>query len=132
MSNSAGTGDDPRGKEAEILERATGVTVLRHSTKKPGCWPEILHHLRNAPDSGVTRPSQIAVIGDRLSTDVMMASMMGSWSICVGPVAKQRGLVGVHLRTLLRSLIVYQLSSLEMRLACRLIRKGYMPHIPSS
>ena len=106
MSNSAGTGDDPNGKEAEALEKATGVTVLRHSTKKPGCWPEVLRYFHNAPDAGVIRPSQIAIVGDRLSTDVMMASMMGSWSICVGPVAKQRALVGVHARTLLRSLTV--------------------------
>ena len=98
MSNSAGTRDDRDGKQAEALEKATGVTVLRHSTKKPGCWPEILRYFRNAPESGVSRPSQIAIVGDRLSTDVMMAGMMGSWSVCVGPVRQKRGLVGDHSR----------------------------------
>lgn len=32
---------------------------------------------------GVTRPDQIAIVGDRLSTDVLMANMMGSHAIWV-------------------------------------------------
>ena len=59
------------------------MTVLTHSTKKPGCGSEVLEFLRDAPNSGVTKASQIAVVGDRLFTDVMMANMMGSWSIWV-------------------------------------------------
>ena len=31
----------------------------------------------------ITNPSQIAVVGDRLFTDVMMANMMGSYGIWV-------------------------------------------------
>ena len=31
----------------------------------------------------MTKPTHIAVVGDRLLTDVMMANMMGSWSVWV-------------------------------------------------
>jgi phosphatidylglycerophosphatase GEP4 len=34
-------------------------------------------YFKQQPDSGVTHPSQIAVVGDRLFTDVMMANLMG-------------------------------------------------------
>lgn len=94
VSNSAGTSSDPNGAEADILERNTGVQVLRHSTKKPGCHPEIMAHFRNAPDSGVTCASQVAVVGDRLFTDVMMANMMGSYGVWVREgVIEDHGLV---------------------------------------
>jgi len=83
VSNSAGTNDDIDGKEAKLLEDATGVEVLRHSTKKPGCGAQVLEHFRKRPGVGVTKPSQIAVVGDRLFTDVTMASQMGAWSIWV-------------------------------------------------
>lgn len=94
VSNSAGTNDDVDGKEANLLEAATGVKVLRHSTKKPGCGRQILDYFYDTPDSNVTLPSQIAVVGDRLSTDVVMANMMGSWSIWVKDgVVREKSLV---------------------------------------
>ncbi len=83
VSNSAGTGDDPGYAEAELLERNTGVKVLRHATKKPGCHGGVMEYFRNAPDSGVTSASQVAVVGDRLFTDVLMANMMGAHSVWV-------------------------------------------------
>ena len=79
VSNSAGTDDDKGYAEAELVERNTGVSVLRHSTKKPGCHGEIMMYFRSAPDAGVTSPDQVAVVGDRLFTDVMMANVMGSY-----------------------------------------------------
>lgn len=96
VSNSAGTNSDPGHDEADLLERNTGVKVLRHSTKKPGCHDEVMAYLRNAADSDVTSPSQVAVVGDRLFTDVMMANMMGSYGVWVreGPVPDS-GLVRV-------------------------------------
>lgn len=94
VSNSAGTASDPDFAEADVLERNTGVRVLRHSTKKPGCYAEIMAHLRDAPDSGVTSASQVAVVGDRLFTDVMMANMMGSYGFWIKDgVVEDRGLV---------------------------------------
>jgi len=57
--------------------------VLPHNTKKPGCGPEIMEYFRQHPETGVTRPDQIAVVGDRLTTDVMLANMMGSYAVFV-------------------------------------------------
>lgn len=59
------------------------MNVLPHQTKKPGCGPEIMEYFRQHPEIGVTRPSQIAVVGDRLSTDMMLANMMGSYGVWV-------------------------------------------------
>ena len=83
VSNSAGTASDKGYLEADLLEANTGVRVLRHSTKKPGCHAEIMDHFRNAPDTGVTTPAQVAVVGDRLFTDVLMANMMGSYGLWI-------------------------------------------------
>ena len=42
----------------------------------------------------MTHPSQVAVVGDRLATDVMMANMMGSWSVWVRDgVVEEKSLV---------------------------------------
>lgn len=83
VSNSSGTGADPGYKDAELLENNTGVTVLRHATKKPGCHGEIMDYFRSTPDSQVTRPDQVAIVGDRLFTDMLMANMMGAHSVWV-------------------------------------------------
>ena len=94
VSNSAGTNDDPDGKEADFLETTTGVEVFRHSTKKPGCAINVLSYLRSGVVPGLTRPDQIVVVGDRIFTDVMMANMMGAWSIWIKDgVVKTKGVV---------------------------------------
>ncbi len=94
VSNSAGTSSDKGYQEADLLERNTGVKVLRHATKKPGCHAEIMSHFRNAPETGVTVPSQVAIVGDRLFTDVLMANMMGSHSVWIKDgVVPDHGLV---------------------------------------
>ncbi|KAI4230164.1 MAG: hypothetical protein L6R36_000277 [Xanthoria steineri] len=84
VSNSAGTSSsDPFGTASSSLASATNIPVLQHSTKKPGCGPQILQHFLTAPGSRVTSADQIAVVGDRLFTDVMLANLMGSWSLWV-------------------------------------------------
>ncbi|KAL9603079.1 MAG: hypothetical protein Q9219_001443 [cf. Caloplaca sp. 3 TL-2023] len=84
VSNSAGTTtSDPDGSHASLLSSETGVPVLRHSVKKPGCGSRIISHFLNAPGSRITSADQIAVVGDRLFTDVIMANMMGSWAVWV-------------------------------------------------
>lgn len=94
VSNSSGTGADPGYKDAELLEKNTGVTVLRHTTKKPGCSGEIMDYFRSNPDSQVTKPEQVAIVGDRLFTDMMMANMMGAHSVWVrGGVVEDRNIV---------------------------------------
>lgn len=78
VSNSAGTNDDVEYAQAKKLENDTGVTVLRHPTKKPGCHDEIMEYFAT---QGITEPSQIAVVGDRLFTDMLMANMMGAYGV---------------------------------------------------
>lgn len=73
--------------------------MLRHSTKKPGCRDEIFNHFRRAPETGVTRPDQIAVVGDRLFTDIMMANLMGSYGVWIKDgVVEEKGLVRAVVR----------------------------------
>lgn len=57
--------------------------MLSHASKKPGCGPDIMEYFSKYPETGVTRPDQIAVVGDRLTTDVMMANLMGSYSVWI-------------------------------------------------
>lgn len=83
VSNTAGTASDKHQAEAAILEKNTGVKVLQHSTKKPGCKDEVFAYFKQQSDSGVTSPSQIAVVGDRLFTDVMMANLMGGYGFWI-------------------------------------------------
>jgi phosphatidylglycerophosphatase GEP4 len=84
VSNTAGARSrDPHGEIAKEVEKTTGVTVLPHSTKKPGCGYEIMEHFKQYPETGVTRPDQIAVVGDRLTTDIMLANLMGSYGVWV-------------------------------------------------
>lgn len=91
VSNSSGThSKDPIGAEADSLERNTGVKVLRHDIAKPGCRDDIIAHFGDR----ISSPSQIAVIGDRLFTDVVMANQMGSCAVWIrSGVVPDRGLV---------------------------------------
>jgi phosphatidylglycerophosphatase GEP4 len=84
VSNTSGASSiDPSGKLASEVEKSTGVVVLPHSTKKPGCGHEIMEYFKKYPETGVTRPDQVAIVGDRLTTDVMMANLMGSYSVWI-------------------------------------------------
>lgn len=84
VSNTAGaTSWDKDLTQAAEVEKSTGVFVLPHSTKKPGCGAEIMAYFKQYPETGVTDPSHIAVVGDRLTTDVMLANMMGAWGFWI-------------------------------------------------
>lgn len=84
MSNTAGAlSYDKDKKLADQVAAGTGVAVLPHATKKPGCGNEILAYFRAHPETGVTAADQIAVVGDRLTTDMMLANTMGSWGLWV-------------------------------------------------
>ena len=53
-----------------------------------------MEHFRRHPNTGVTHPSQVAVVGDRLFTDMMLANMMGAWGVWVQDgVVKDTGIV---------------------------------------
>jgi phosphatidylglycerophosphatase GEP4 len=59
-----------------------------------------MRYFGEQPDSGVTSPSQVAIIGDRLLTDVMLANTMGSYGVWIRDGVKESGkplsLVGVY------------------------------------
>jgi phosphatidylglycerophosphatase GEP4 len=107
VSNTSGASSiDPSGKLALAVEKSTGVGVLPHSTKKPGCGQEIMDYFRKYPETGVTRPDQIAIVGDRLTTDVMMANLMGSYAVWIkdGVVPPEETSVVSHVKIKVLSL----------------------------
>ncbi|KAF1921323.1 mitochondrial PGP phosphatase [Ampelomyces quisqualis] len=116
VSNTAGTDSDKQQKQAAVLEANTGVKVLQHSTKKPGCKEEVMAYFKAHPDAGVTRPEQIAVVGDRLCTDIMMANMMGSYGVWVRDGVTGRGFF----------------ARMEDRLQSFLFKRGYSAPDPAS
>ena len=72
----------------------------------------------------MTNPNQIAVIGDRLFTDVMMANMMGAWSIWVKDgVVKNDGFVSLKLSIDLRLLRRFAVFALGERVARQIEKK---------
>ncbi len=82
VSNTAGSSASTAHEtEAQALELELGIPVLRQKegSKKPLCSAEVLAFFR---EKGVTdNPAEIAVVGDRLATDVLLAREMGSWSV---------------------------------------------------
>ncbi|KAJ2037638.1 hypothetical protein GGI08_008452 [Coemansia sp. S2] len=92
VSNSAGT---PDSTSAHEVEAALGVPVLRHTVKKPGCGQEIL-------DALGAKPSEIAVVGDRLATDVVLANTNAMLAIWTRDIITEKGdnSVAVVLRAL--------------------------------
>ncbi|KAI0119249.1 HAD-superfamily phosphatase [Daldinia grandis] len=120
VSNTAGASTyDHDGRLAKELEVATGVSVLVHKVKKPGCSDEILAHFKAHPEAGVTHPSQIAVVGDRLMTDIMLANMMGSWGLWIKDGVKP-----------LQQKSIF--SKFEQRLGPFLMARGYRASDPKS
>ena len=84
VSNTAGsTHSAIHEAEAKAMETELGIPVLRQhpERRKPFCGPDVLKYFS---DHGVTsNPAEIAVVGDRLATDVLMAREMGAWSLWV-------------------------------------------------
>ncbi|KAL6926040.1 hypothetical protein ACO0SA_000650 [Hanseniaspora valbyensis] len=64
------------------------INIILHNKKKPGCQEEILDYFIKEKKL-CDHPSEIAIIGDRLLTDVLMGNMMKAF-----PVYLQ---TGVHL-----------------------------------
>ncbi|KKZ61696.1 hypothetical protein EMCG_03805 [[Emmonsia] crescens] len=98
----------------------------QHLLKKPFSYPSILAHLR--AQNAITSPDEIAVVGDRLGTDVIMAGLMGSWSIwtqkgvTVGVEGEDEGREDMDFRG--------KLARLEVRLERYLRRRGVAPAVP--
>lgn len=84
VSNTAGLSSaDPNGSSAALLEKETGIPVLRHSARKPSaeCGQQALAHFKERRLD--VKPEQVAVVGDRLLTDVVMSKGMGAWSVWI-------------------------------------------------
>ncbi|KAK0752092.1 mitochondrial PGP phosphatase [Schizothecium vesticola] len=120
VSNTAGaTSWDRDGKLASEVQKATGVPVLAHQVKKPGCGHEIMAYFKDHPEAGVTSPSQIAVVGDRLATDMMLANQMGSYGVWV-----KDGVVPLREKSVF--------SRVERRIGPMLLARGYSAPDPVS
>ncbi|CAG9463665.1 unnamed protein product [Pedinophyceae sp. YPF-701] len=83
LSNSAGLKQfDPDGAEAQAVEDALGVHVLRHTEKKPGgSAREAAAHLGCAEE-------EIAFIGDRYLTDTVYGNRNGLLTVRVAALTK--------------------------------------------
>jgi phosphatidylglycerophosphatase GEP4 len=82
ISNTAGAfaGDKESERLAWEVEKKFDIPVLRQErgNLKPLCGPQALKWLK---DKGVVKgPEEVLVVGDRLSTDVLMGNLMGSWT----------------------------------------------------
>ena len=82
LSNSAGSGDDaPEYNAAKACEAALGLRVARHpDAQKPQCLSNVIAAL---PASDA---STVAVVGDRLATDVLAANQCGALSVHTRPL----------------------------------------------
>ena len=76
LSNSAGTPDDPGHRQAERVERALGVPVLRRPAKKPEGFEAVRAHF-----GADTDPATLVMVGDRYLTDVTFGNLHGM--LCV-------------------------------------------------
>lgn len=71
------------GKEAEELEKAFGIPVLRHTEKKPagGCADMEAHFGCQA--------HELVMIGDRYLTDVVFGNRHGMLTVRVAPLTRK-------------------------------------------
>ena len=82
LSNSAGSGDDaPEYAAAKACEAALGLRVARHpEAQKPQCLEGVVASL------SVKDANSVAVVGDRLSTDILAANELGALSVHTRPL----------------------------------------------
>jgi phosphatidylglycerophosphatase GEP4 len=65
LSNSAGSEDDEDYRMAERQEKSTGIPIIRHVVKKPGCLEEVLDHFEKSMKTKI-KPSEICCIGRKI------------------------------------------------------------------
>lgn len=111
LSNSAGLRQfDPEGTEAETIERALGIPVLRHDKKKPDGEKEELEKYFGC------EVEKLIMIGDRILTDVVYGNRLGMFTIMPEPIT------GVG-----EPMTVKWSRALERKLEKRYRRKGILP-----
>eukprot|EP00927_Polykrikos_kofoidii_P055277 TRINITY_DN49554_c0_g1_i1.p1 TRINITY_DN49554_c0_g1~~TRINITY_DN49554_c0_g1_i1.p1 ORF type:complete len:235 (+),score=35.93 TRINITY_DN49554_c0_g1_i1:76-780(+) len=86
MSNSAGGPDDKGYVEANKVEAALGLDVLRRQCKKPGGFQDLISLFRSFDGLGNVEPHELAMVGDRLLTDVVFGNIHGMLTIHVQPL----------------------------------------------
>lgn len=74
LSNSAGTPDDMNFQESKAIEKSVGISVIKHLKKKPDGLEETLQFFQ-------LKPTELAVVGDRLLTDVVFGNLHGMYTI---------------------------------------------------
>ncbi len=79
FSNWAGTHDDSKGRAAAEIEKKMGLPVIRHACKKPGGLAEVKRAM------GLS-PAEMAIVGDRILTDIVFGNRYGLLTIHVGPL----------------------------------------------
>ncbi|KAJ6127305.1 hypothetical protein N7523_002917 [Penicillium sp. IBT 18751x] len=92
--------------ESQLAHLQIPVFRLPEGTaKKPFCGDEVLKWFKKR--DVVKSPDEIAVVGDRLGTDVLMAGLMGSWSVWTKEGAFEVGEEGKPERNLLEKMEVW-------------------------
>mgnify|MGYP006096656233 CR=1 FL=1 len=79
LSNSAGTPDDKHFLEALAITKSLGIPVLRHLEKKPEGLQETLDFFQ-------MKPQELAVVGDRILTDIVFGNLHGMTTIHTQPL----------------------------------------------
>ena len=84
LSNSAGTCDDPQNVDALTIERDLGIKVILHDAKKPGGIYSLMKYFNSDLKLGIN-PSDLAMFGDRVLTDVVFGNRHEMLTIYVQP-----------------------------------------------
>ncbi|KAJ8532220.1 hypothetical protein K7X08_012143 [Anisodus acutangulus] len=110
-SNSAGLDEyDPDGRKARILERAIGIKVIKHRTKKPAGTAEEIEKQFGCESS------RLIMVGDRPFTDIVYGNRNGFLTILTEPLSCAE-----------EPLIVQQVRVLEVALVNRWSSEGMKP-----
>lgn len=71
---------------ADEVENALGVPVLRHAIKKPGGGAALLERFQH-----VAKPREMAMVGDRLFTDILFGNLNGTYTILTRQIISEKG-----------------------------------------
>jgi phosphatidylglycerophosphatase GEP4 len=85
VSNSAGSSDDYGFKEAKEIEDIFKVKVLYHGKKKPLGGEKLTQHFHNL------KANEIAIVGDRITTDMLYGNLNGFFSILCSNIITEEG-----------------------------------------
>ena len=104
LSNSAGLEQyDPKGAEADAIEKKLGCPVLRHKRKKPAAEPEVLERHFGA------KTGELVMVGDRTLTDIAFGNSMGMLTVKCEPFTSRGENLFVKLARRLEALLAFVL-----------------------